>query len=159
MALILLGRSKCPLCSEPMREGQELKAFPAFLPYDHKFGRFSDAAFHKACFEKDPDAEDVNMMLYVYDKLLQSIPKGLKTVEEINAATQETFKDWPPKNGVVVYEQCFTEDGSEAEWWWADKDSWEEFERVEAEAHKEMEERRAEVRRRDREMMRYDRDD
>jgi hypothetical protein len=159
MAIILLGKSLCPLCNEVMRGDQELKAFPAFLPYDHRFGKFSDAGFHKACFEKHPDAQDVDMMLYVWTKIMDGRPKDLKTVEEIEIWAKDAFQDWPPKNGVVVYEQVFTEDGSEAEWWWADKDSWEEFERVEAEEHEKMKERHAEALREEREAWRYTRDD
>jgi hypothetical protein len=159
MALIILGKSKCPLCSEVMKQGEELKAFPAFLPYDHRFGRFSDAAFHKVCFEKDSDASDVDDMLYVWQKIMDGRPKDLKTIEEMDAWAKEAFQDWPPKNGVVIFEQCFTDDGQEAEWFWSDKDSWAEFEAAEAAATKEREERYEEARKRDREAWRYARDD
>jgi hypothetical protein len=155
MALVLLGRSKCPLCSEVMKEGEELKAFPAFLPYDHRFGRFSDAAFHKVCFEKDEDAQAVDDMLYVWERIMKSMPRDLATEEQRTAWYTENFQDWPPKNGVVVY-TSLDEDG---EWFWSDKDSWEEFEKAEAAANKEMEERREEAYRRDREAWRYSRDD
>jgi hypothetical protein len=155
MALVLLGKSTCPLCNEVMKEGEELKAFPAFLPYDHRFGRFSDAAFHKVCFEKDEDAQAVDDMLYVWERIMKSMPRDLVT-EELRAAWYaENFQDWPPKNGVVVY-TSLDEDG---EWFWSDKDSWEEFEKAEAAAHKEMEERREEAYRREREAWRYVRDD
>ena len=165
MAMIIRGKSLCPLCNEPMQEGQELKAFPAFLPNDHRFGRFSDAAFHKACFEKDPEGQDADMMLYVWQKIFDQAYKESKelegTLQEKEAYIAKAFADqeWPPKNGVVVYEQVFTEDGEEAEWWWADKDAWEEFEKAEAEEHRKMEERREEARRLEREAWRYSRDD
>lgn len=155
MALVLLGKSKCSLCSEVMKEGEELKAFPAFLPYDHRFGRFSDAAFHKVCFEKDTDAQAVDDMLYVWERIMKSMPRDLVTEELRTAWYTENFQDWPPKNGVVVY-TSLDEDG---EWFWSDKDSWEEFEKAEAAAHKEMEERREEARRREHEAWRYSRDD
>jgi len=159
MAMIIRGKSKCPLCNQILEDTEHLTALPAFIPSDHRFGKFSDAAFHTECFEKDPDYNDVENMYYVYKKIMASRPKELKTVEEIEAWTKDAFQDWPPKNGVIIYEQCFMDDGEEAEWFWADKDSWEEFEKAEAEAHKEREERYEEARRRDREAWRYARDD
>lgn len=155
MAMIIRGKSTCPLCSKVLEKGDELKGYPAFLPYDHRFGKFSDAIFHKVCAEADPDYGDAEDMLYVWQKIMDSRPRDLKTLEEMEAWTKEAFQDWPPKNGVVVY-TSLDEDG---EWFWADKDSWEEFERVEAEAYKEMEERMEEAYRRDREARRYVRDD
>ncbi len=156
MAMIILGKSKCPLCNQILETNDELKAYPAFLPYDHRFGKFSDAAFHKVCAEADPDYNSVEDMLYVWKKIMDGRPKDLK---ERDTWAKEAFQDWPPKNGVIIMEQCFTDEGEEADWFWADKDSWEEFEKAEAETHKEREERYEEARKRDREALRYARDD
>lgn len=159
MALIIRGKSKCPLCNQILDDNDHITAYPAFLPADHRFGKFSDAAFHTICFEKDPDAGAVGDMYYVWKKIFDGRPKDLKTVEEIDAWTREAYQDWPPKNGVIIYEQCFTDEGEEAEWFWADKDMWEEWDASQEKAYKEMEERREEARRRDREAWRYARDD
>jgi hypothetical protein len=159
MALIIYGKTICQMCNKTLEKNDELKAYPAFLPYDHRFGKFSDAAFHKACAEADPDFQGVEDMFFVYKKIMDSRPRDLKSIEEIEAWGKEAFQDWPPKNGVIIYEQCFPEDGQEAEWFWADKDSWEQFEKAEAEANREMEERREEARKREREAWRYARDD
>jgi hypothetical protein len=159
MSLIILGKSKCSLCNKILEDTDLLTAFPAFLPNDHKFGRFSDAALHTECFNKDIDSNDVDNMYYVYKKIMDSRPKELKTLEEMEAWTKEAFQDWPPKNGVIVYEQCFIDDGQETEWFWADKDSWAEFEAAEDAANKEMEERREEARKQEHEAWRYVRDD
>jgi hypothetical protein len=159
MAIIIRGKSKCLLCNQILEEGDPLTAFPAFLPADHRFGKFSDAAFHTTCFDKDPDANDVENMRYVWEKIMKTMPRDLVTEEQRNAWYAENFQDWPPKNGVIVYEQCFTDDGQEAEWFWADKDSWAEFEAAEDAANKEREERRKEAYRREREAWRYVRDD
>jgi hypothetical protein len=147
------------LCNQILEEGEPLTAFPAFLPADHRFGKFSDAAFHTGCFDKDPDASAVEDMRYVWKKIMDGRPKDLKTIEEMDAWAKEAFQDWPPKNGVIIMEQCFTDEGEEADWFWADKDMWEEFEKAEDAANKEMEERREEARKRDREAWRYARDD
>ena len=159
MALIILGKSTCPLCKKTLEKNDELKAYPAFLPYDHRFGKFSDAAFHKSCAEADPDFQSVEDMLYVFNKIIDGRPKDLKSAEEIETWHKDAFQDWPPKNGVVIFEQCFTDEGEEASWFWSDKDSWEEFEKAEREAHEEMERRREEARREEREAWRYARDD
>lgn len=154
MALIISGKSICPLCKKAMHENEELTSFPAFLPLDHKFGKFSDASFHKTCFEAVPDAADVNDMYYVYQKIMDSKPKELKTIQEIEEWSKEAFQDWPPPNGVVVFTSL-----DDDEWFWSDKDAWEEFEKAEEEAHKEMEARLEEDLKREREAYRFSRDD
>lgn len=161
MALIIRGKSLCPLCNKALEKDDKLKAFPAFLPSDHKFGKFSDAAFHEKCFQECPEAEDVDNMFYVWERIFKSAWEESRKLEgdlhekEAYIAKAFTDVDWPPKNGVVVY-LPLDEDG---EWFWADKDMWEEFEKAEAEAHAEMEKRREEAYRREREAWRYSRDD
>jgi hypothetical protein len=75
MAMIILGQSCCPLCSKILEKGDELKAYPAFLPQDHRFGKFSGAAFHKTCAEADPDFTSVEDMFYVYKKIMDGRPR------------------------------------------------------------------------------------
>ena len=159
MAIIILGKSKCSICNKTLNEGDVVKSFPAFLPSDHRYGRFSDAGFHKDCVESDPDYTEVENMLYVYNKILDSRPKDLKDVKEIEAWMQDAFQAWPPKNGVVVFEQMFPDDTKEPDWWWTDKDMWEEFEKAEREENEKLEARREESRRLEREAWRYSRDD
>jgi hypothetical protein len=55
MALIILGKTPCPLCEQPIKETDELVSFPAFISnqLDPLFP-FSDAAFHAACFHQHP---------------------------------------------------------------------------------------------------------
>ena len=165
MALILLGRSLCMLCKQTLEKDDKLKAFPAFLPYDHRYGRFSDAAMHESCFLTDPDHEAVDDMLYVHQKIFEQaweeskeIPGDLHDKETYIA---KAFADvnWPPKNGVVVYTPAFANDSEESEWFWSDKDQWEEFEKAEQEERDKIKARREEAYRREREMWQYARDD
>ncbi len=161
MAMIILGKSTCPLCNKTLDKGQALTAFPAFLPYDHKYGRFSDAAFHTECIEKDLDYPEVDNMHYVWKKILDGAYEESRkmegTIQEKEAHIVKAFEEvgWPPKNGVVVYASL--DEGGD--WFWADKDMWEEFEKAEAEEHRKMEKRREEAYRREREAWRYVRDD
>lgn len=157
--MLVLGKSKCCLCKQVLENSDKIKGFSAFLPYDHKYGKFSDAAMHESCFLNDPDHKAVDDMFFVFNKILTSRPRNLKTIEEMDAWTREAFQDWPPKNGVVIYEQVFTEDGSEAEWFWSDKDIWEEFEKVEQEEQDKIKAGQEEAHRHDMEMLRYTRDD
>jgi len=129
----------CQLCNKELEEKEEITIFSAFLPPNHRFGRFSGVSFHKACFDADSDAGDVTDMYYVYEKIM---------------ASGESLQDWPPENGVVIY-TSLDEDG---DWFWADKDSWEGFERAEAAANKEAKERMEESYRQDREALEYVRD-
>lgn len=159
MTSVIRGHSICPLCNNVLEEDRHITALPAFLPCDHKFGKFSDSAFHTTCFESHPDYYDVRDIYYVYKKIMESKPANLTCPDKVAAWEKDVFQGWPPKNGVIIYEQCFADDGEEADWWWSDKDSWEEFEKAEAAAHKEQEERYEESRRREREALRYVRDD
>ncbi len=51
MALIIYGRTKCPLCAVVLREGDDIVATAHFIgdPSDPLWP-FSDAAMHRACF-------------------------------------------------------------------------------------------------------------
>ena len=52
MAMIFLGKSKCPLCGEVLESGQELVATTHFIESpEHPLWRFSDAAMHYTCFQ------------------------------------------------------------------------------------------------------------
>lgn len=51
MAIILIGRSRCPLCDEILDSGQETVATTAFIEdVNHPLWRYSDAAMHAKCF-------------------------------------------------------------------------------------------------------------
>ena len=70
---------------------------------------------------------------------------------------KEAYKDWPPKNGVVIFEPM-VEDSEEGAFF-MDIDDFEAMEKAQDEEHARMEARREEARRYEREMTRYDRDD
>jgi len=156
--MIIHGKSQCLLCQKVLNKEDKIVGFPAFLPYDHKYGRFSDAACHKECFVKDPDHGAVEDMLTVYHMILDSRPRDLKTLAEMDAWTREAFQDWPPKNGVVIFQPMFPDDSEEGGFW-MDADQYEEMCKAEEEEQKKMEERREDAYRREREAWRYSRDD
>lgn len=53
MALIILGKSKCPLCGDVIAKGDELVATSHFIESpSHPLWRYSDAAMHEVCFQR-----------------------------------------------------------------------------------------------------------
>jgi len=156
MTLFFPGESKCVLCSKVIEKDDKMRGFPAFLPFDHKYGKFSDTTMHESCYTSDTDHDIVEDILWAYHLTLESLPKGLKTIEEINAATQEAFKDWPPKNGVVIFHSFA--DNPEGENFYMDADQYANFCEAEDKANKEMEARYEEARKIERESRKYIRD-
>ena len=94
MALIFPGKTKCPLCGRFLDECDDIVAFPAFVRFDHELGSFSDAAFHRECFDRHPKADDVRALYARYRAIWDSRPKDLKTLEEMEAWGREAFKDF-----------------------------------------------------------------
>jgi hypothetical protein len=95
MALIFPGQTRCVLCHELIQRGDDVVAFPAFLPATHELSVFSDAPSHRACFEADPRAELVNELYRRYRAIWDSRPKHLKNMEEIEAWGRDAFKNFP----------------------------------------------------------------
>lgn len=55
MALILVGKTKCPLCDNILEDGQEIVSFSSFVSNElDPLWLFSDAAFHSDCFDHHP---------------------------------------------------------------------------------------------------------
>ena len=95
MALLIRGKTTCLLCGKIIKERQEVVAFPAFLPSGHPLGIFSDAVFHRTCFQEDARSEAVGQLYQRYEEIWDSRPKDLKSLEEIEAWGREAFKDFP----------------------------------------------------------------
>jgi len=52
MAIVVCGKTTCPICGKAIEETDEVFMTPAFLTADHEFGRFSDAGIHGECFKR-----------------------------------------------------------------------------------------------------------
>jgi hypothetical protein len=58
MAILMQGKTICPICARLMEHGQESKSFPPFVANElDPLFLFSDAAFHEECFRTHPLAE------------------------------------------------------------------------------------------------------
>lgn len=51
MALLVRGRSRCPICRETILEGEEVYLFPHIFGPDHPAHVLSDAAAHRRCVD------------------------------------------------------------------------------------------------------------
>ena len=59
MAIMVYGKTKCPLCKKPIQEGQEIVAFSPFVSNElDPLWVFNDGAFHAECFYEHPLAEE-----------------------------------------------------------------------------------------------------
>jgi hypothetical protein len=52
MALLLLGRSTCRLCGEPLRVVEALAGLPALADTSHPLYDYLDQGFHQSCFAR-----------------------------------------------------------------------------------------------------------
>jgi hypothetical protein len=58
MAIVIRGKSKCPLCGKLIEEGQEIESFSPFVANElDPLYMFTDGAFHSTCFYNHPLAE------------------------------------------------------------------------------------------------------
>lgn len=94
MALVVGEKMRCLLCGQSLGS-EQITAFPAFLPPNHELCSFSDAAFHRACFERDARSAAVSILFARYRSIWDSRPSGLQSVEEIDSWGREAFKNFP----------------------------------------------------------------
>ena len=71
MAIIILGMTRCALCGEALKGGDDVVATPHVLPTG-PLSRYPDAGMHRACFRRWPDAEAFRA---VYDAFARSHPR------------------------------------------------------------------------------------
>jgi hypothetical protein len=100
VALFFAGKTTCSRCGKIVESGRDAILFPAFLRRDHRLGKFSDAVFHKTCYGEWPDRTEFEAIFQRYRQIWDSRPKGLKTIEEIEAWGREAFREFlgPPES-------------------------------------------------------------
>jgi hypothetical protein len=94
MALLIRGKTNCPLCGKVILTNEAVVSFPAFLKKTHALARYSDAAFHQECFDNSPDGSAVIKLFDRYRKIWENRPKELKTQEEIDEWGEFAFADF-----------------------------------------------------------------
>ena len=63
MAIILLGKSECPLCGKTLEEGEEIIGLPAISDTSHPLLAYFDNGFHKACYENWEEKDKIDEAL------------------------------------------------------------------------------------------------
>jgi hypothetical protein len=91
MAIIIAGESRCPICGKVIDKGVAVATFPAFLPRGHELSAFSDAAFHRACFDAHPSAARVKDLYARYQRVWDDRPRDLKTLADVEAWQRAAF--------------------------------------------------------------------
>jgi hypothetical protein len=91
MALILRGKTICPLCGNLIGEGDDVFATPAFLKSTHPLSSFSDAAFHAKCFAESEERERVESLLQRCRTIASTAPT---TLEEYEVWVKDAFREF-----------------------------------------------------------------
>lgn len=93
MALLLVGKSVCQICGQLIKASDEVRMFPAFLKSSHRMYRYSDAPFHKQCFEASPDRDEVERLFAKFRDIWDHRPSNL-TMEEAEAWGRSAFAEF-----------------------------------------------------------------
>ncbi len=82
MALLVRGKTTCPICGRVIEQGDDAVAFPAFVSnrLDPVF-RFSDGAFHRLCVQEDPTGR---IALHRSDELMLRLGPGRRSCAVCN---------------------------------------------------------------------------
>lgn len=72
MALLFVGKTSCPICSQTIRSNKEAFCFPAFVnnandPMDF----YNDRCFHVQCLSVSPDAEEAKSYIRLIKEKLR----------------------------------------------------------------------------------------
>jgi hypothetical protein len=86
MALLFRGKSVCRLCGNVIGTGDKVVAFPPFLESSHPLARYSDAAFHRHCFDATAERTEVLQLLEARKK---KWPSGPLTLGEYEARLKQ----------------------------------------------------------------------
>jgi hypothetical protein len=94
MAILLRGKTSCPLCGEIIGQDDEVRGFPAFLKPTHRLGKFSDAAFHVRCLIGSDEAADAQSLYEKWLAIWDKRPTDLKSVAEMDAWGKAAFAEF-----------------------------------------------------------------
>lgn len=72
MAIIRLGITLCPLCKQPIENPESCRAFPHFIEDEEDpLSPYSDAAFHKWCFDSWPKRNEFLERFRVFEQSMK----------------------------------------------------------------------------------------
>ena len=91
MALFLAGKTCCAICGRVIARAEDAVATQAFLRSSHPFARYSDAAFHRDCFERSPDRPQVEALMARWKEVMRQAPSTLAEYEKWIAQAVKEF--------------------------------------------------------------------
>jgi len=94
MGLLIRGKTVCKLCGDVIGGDAEVVAFPAFLKPSHRLARFSDAVFHRQCFEECRERREVEQLL---EEVKAALAGGPTTLDEYEAWAKERIEEMQEK--------------------------------------------------------------
>lgn len=94
MAILLRGKTTCPLCCRVIADGEPARGFPAFLKATHRLGMFSDASFHESCLEASKEASEAQQLYEKWQSIWDNRPLDLKSLVEIEAWGKAAFAEF-----------------------------------------------------------------
>ena len=93
MAMVIPGKTSCVLCKKPIAAADEAVAFPPFIPKKHSLAIYSDAAFHRSCFDEWDGHDELQRLYDRYREIWESRPEELTTMAEIEAWGKNAFRE------------------------------------------------------------------
>jgi hypothetical protein len=90
MALILLGKSLCPLCGRLLLEGEAMTALPALADTAHPLYDYFDAGFHQTCFEQWDSREATQEAVRLGRQRWEASPEYAQLVAEFGMPGAQT---------------------------------------------------------------------
>jgi hypothetical protein len=85
----------CPICGKVIQKDAAVTGFPAFLPRAHRHARFSDAVFHRACFERDSAVRDLEGLYARFRRTIDARPRRVTTLADAERwQTEAIAKLW-----------------------------------------------------------------
>lgn len=81
MSMFFPGRTKCIICGKSVETVADCFGIPAFIPPGHKFSGFSDACFHRDCYDAWTDRLEFQKLYEQYINLWNTRPSDLSPDE------------------------------------------------------------------------------
>jgi hypothetical protein len=93
MAIIILGKSECPLCGRVIQVDDDYMGTPHFLP-SGPLSRYSDAGIHRDCFMAWPKAGEFRL---AFNEVGRSWLGGPRQMLEDGSIVEVKREELPPR--------------------------------------------------------------
>lgn len=91
MAFFLPGKTDCAICGKAIFRAEDAVGTQAFLRPSHPLAKYSDAVFHRDCFEHSPDRPQVEALVSRWKDVMRQAPSTLDEYEKWVANASKEF--------------------------------------------------------------------